>query len=80
VLRHWIIGLRLLHLRARQVLAILEPQTNLEASLRQLIEENHHLMSDFIEVWRDSLAPVSLANEVEIKFRRDIRVLTEILG
>lgn len=79
-LRHWIVGLRLLHLRTRQVLAMLEPQANLEASLRLLIEENHRLMGDFIEVWRDSLTPTSLANELEIKFRRDIRVLTEILG
>ena len=68
------------NLRARQVLAMLEPQANLEASLRLLIEENHRLMGDFIEVWRDSLTPTSLANELEIKFRRDIRVLTEILG
>ncbi len=80
VLRHWICGLRLGKLRARQLLAVTRKHDDLVGSLRLLIEENRQLMSDFSELWSESLTPNSLVNELEIKFRRDIRALTEIIG
>ena len=82
VMRHWICGLRLGELRARQTLAAVRHVhgTDLAATLRPLVEENRNMMEDFAALWSESLTPHSLNQELEFKFRRDIRVLAEIIG
>lgn len=80
VLRHWICGLQLGQLRARQFLAVAEPAPALAASLTALIEANRQVRSAFTALWSESLTPVSLIGELEFKFNRDIRLLQEIAG
>ena len=77
-LRHWICGLQLARLRARQCLAL--HGSGACHALAPLIEENRSQMAAFAELWGESLTPYSLINELEVKFQRDIRVLGELSG
>ncbi len=77
-LRHWICGLYLSALRARQCLALHGGEA--VRALGPLAEENRRQMASFAALWGESLTPQSLLQELEVKYLRDIRVLRELAG
>ncbi len=83
VLQHWIDALNLIELRSRQCLVLAQPDCSngeLLTQLAVLVEENRHALTNFADLWKESLTTESLLEEIEVKFKRDIRTLTEIIG
>ncbi len=82
VLRHWLDGLETGSLRAAQTAVLLEIYRGRQpvSALKPFIARNRDQMKRFRQLWRQSLTPHSLDQELEIKFRRDIRCLEELLG
>ena len=77
IIRHWLIGLRMSRLKACQSITMLDTFTGHVAieSLKPCIDETETLMEDFIQLWKDSVTTLSLSREVDVKFKRDIRVM-----
>ncbi|NLO35471.1 MAG: family 20 glycosylhydrolase [Clostridiaceae bacterium] len=80
-LRHWLLGTELAVLRARQTLALLDAyRAGIDRPrLGKLLMQNQALMHRFEQLWSESVTPESLDQECEIKFRRDIRLLENML-
>lgn len=80
-LRHWLLGTELAVLRARQTLALLGMyRSGIDRpALERLLEQNQALLQRFVRLWSESVTPESLDQECEIKFRRDIRLLENLL-
>ncbi|NMB98364.1 MAG: family 20 glycosylhydrolase [Clostridiaceae bacterium] len=80
-IRHWINGIELCILRSEQVIAIVDSYTNgvNKEKMKELLERNKKLMNDFDELWSESITEYSLEQEKEVKFKRDIRMLENLL-
>ena len=81
-IRHWINGIELCILRSEQVLAIVDAYTNgvNKEKVKELLERNEKLMKDFEELWSETVTEHSLEREKEVKFKRDIRILENLLS
>ena len=80
-IRHWINGIELCILRSEQVIAIIDSYANgvNREKIKELLERNKKLMNDFDELWSESITEYSLEQEKEVKFKRDIRMLENLL-
>jgi uncharacterized protein YukE len=81
-LMHWINGIELVTLRTEQALAIIDSYKNGvdRDKIKDLLERNISLMKEFEELWGESVTEYSLEQEKEIKFKRDIRMLENLLS
>ena len=80
-IRHWIVGTELCILRSEQVLTIIDAYANglNKEKVKELIERNKKLMKDFEELWSETVTEYSLEQEKEVKFKRDLRILENLL-
>ena len=81
-LMHWINGIELVTLRTEQALASIDSYKNGvdRDKIKDLLERNISLMKEFEELWGESVTEYSLEQEKEIKFKRDIRMLENLLS
>ncbi|NLB41246.1 MAG: hypothetical protein GX815_03140, partial [Clostridiales bacterium] len=81
-LMHWVVGLKLCILRTEQAIAIINSYTyGVDRKImEELLERNVSLMKEFEELWSESVTDYSLEEEKEIKFKRDIRMLENLLS
>lgn len=81
-LMHWVVGIKLCILRTEQALAIIDSYSHGvdRKIMDKLLERNVSLMKEFEALWGESVTEYSLKQEKEIKFKRDIRILENLLS
>lgn len=80
-IRHWILGVRIALLRSLGLKLMVESYgRDIDRDeVQKLIDSNLEAMALFEDIYRESVTEFSLAEEREIKFNRDIRILKNLL-